>query len=86
MKECYLLLISTLRHCMFGILLSVLHVVYPCSQRCENHASYYRDALRYLGCMELDDIPGVCTMCVIHVCNADLCMVVCVWIDIQVCL
>lgn len=27
-------------------------------KRCENHAAYYRDALRYLGCMELDDIPA----------------------------
>ncbi len=24
-----------------------------------NHADYYRDALRYLGCTELSDIPGV---------------------------
>lgn len=23
-----------------------------------NHADYYRDALRFLGCMELNDIPG----------------------------
>lgn len=23
-----------------------------------NHADYYKDALRFLGCMSLDDIPG----------------------------
>ena len=36
--------------------------------------------------MELDDIPGVCTVCVIHVCNGHLCMIVCVWIDMQLCI
>ena len=30
-----------------------------------DHASYYRDALRYLGCMEIWDIPGnLCCICV----------------------
>ena len=24
-----------------------------------DHASYYRDALRYLGCIEIEDIPGI---------------------------
>ncbi|XP_065910124.1 26S proteasome non-ATPase regulatory subunit 13-like [Dysidea avara] len=27
-------------------------------KKCADHAAYYRDALRYLGCMELDDIPA----------------------------
>ena len=24
-----------------------------------NHAEYYRDALRFLGCVDLTDIPGI---------------------------
>lgn len=32
-----------------------------------NHASYYKDALRYLGCVDIKDLPGntfydACTM------------------------
>jgi hypothetical protein len=23
-----------------------------------NHAEYYKEALRYLGCMKMEDIPG----------------------------
>ena len=38
------------------------------------HASYYREALRYLGCVKLADIPGICcldefTLVVIYKCN-----------------
>lgn len=27
-------------------------------QICSDHSLFYRDALRYLGCVELKDIPG----------------------------
>ena len=48
----------------------LLYSLCPCSQRCQNHAAYYRNALRYLGCMELDDIPGayVCVCVCVCVC------------------
>ena len=30
-----------------------------------DHAAYYRDALRYLGCVDIADIPGKCTACML---------------------
>lgn len=34
------------------------HSYFCLFQISSDHASYYRDALRYLGCMEVKDIPG----------------------------
>ena len=45
---------------------------YPCFVFCfskqlkADHAAYYRDALRYLGCVDIADIPSKCTH--LHAC------------------
>lgn len=28
-----------------------------------NHAAYYKDALRYLGCVDIKDLPGKSKLC-----------------------
>lgn len=40
-----------------------------------NHASYYKDALRYLGCVDLKDLPGGST-CIIGI-IPDYCQKLC---------
>ena len=56
-------------HYMLKTYLTIMYIdmILPI-QICSDHASYYRDALRYLGCMEINDIPGA--FCILlFVCN-----------------